>query len=216
MSSLLAAAWRYRREPSLACYTACKSLMDPAYAFVAGTFSGSKLPLLDIGCGAGHLAAYLRARGFTAPITGVDADARKIAAARNALPDCEFLAGDALNLPEHSGNVVLLDVLHYFSVEDRRRLLMGIRQRLASEGRGRAVLRVTLRDSSWRFAVTRLEEWIVRVSGWIPFRASGFPTREELLAHCGDSLQELRPLWSGTPFNSYVLILQERPPDGRA
>ncbi len=213
MTAALAAARQFRGNPSLRCYTFCKALTDPAYRFVFEQISGSRLPLLDIGCGAGQLAAYLRARGFSAPIRGIDPDSKKIAAARRAfsgLPDCDFQEGDALALPPHSGNVVLLDVLHYFSPADRHRLFGEILRRLAPGGA--AILRVTLRDASWRFAVTRLEEWFVRTSGWIPFAAHSFPSREELISY--NNAVEIRPLWGATPFNSHALILRA-PGSGR-
>jgi len=60
-------------------YVRWKIANDAVYDAVYRRAQG---PIVDIGCGAGVLAAYLRARGCDAPIAGVDHDARKIEVAR--------------------------------------------------------------------------------------------------------------------------------------
>lgn len=201
------AAARFRRWKNLYYYAHGKMLLDPAYPWIAEELKNSRHPLLDIGCGAGHLTAFLRAAGHAAPITGVDVDVNKIAVAREVLPDCEFLAADARELPAHSGDVVMLDVLHYFEPEVRHQLLAAIANRLGDSGT--CHLRVTIRDGSWRFRVTRMEEWFVKASGWIPFASIGFPTRDELeeSAAAAGLRFDIRPMWGWTPFNSYLATL---------
>jgi hypothetical protein len=56
-----------------------------------------------------------------------------------------------------------------------------------------------------RFALTRLEEWFVKFSRWIPVSGSNFPTRAEVSApfRRAGFQEEIRPLWGLTPFNSY-------------
>lgn len=187
-----------------------KILIDPAYAFVGQRISGSVLPLLDIGCGAGFLASYLRAAGHQTPILGLDADAEKVLHAQVALGrlNCRFTAGDALDLPLHSGDIVMLDVIHYFDAPSQRRLIDAIAQRIAPGGM--ALVRLTFRDGSWRFRATRAEEWFVSSSGWIPFRGNHFPTREEILSMVGSAglSAAIFPMWGLTPFNSYMLELR--------
>jgi len=204
------ASCRFQPRTSLRYNALGKALLDPAYPFVAKCLSGSKRPLLDIGCGAGFLASYLRASGHTAPIVGLDADGQKIAAASRALEadDCDFSRRDALDLPDHCGDVVMLDVIHYFSANDQARLLEAIAARIAPGGVG--LVRLTLRDKSWRFRATCIEESFVNASGWIPFRGIHFPRREELLECAGrHGLQTtLLPMWGITPFNSYMLELR--------
>lgn len=54
--------------------------------------------VLDLGCGAGALAAQLEARGHD--VTGLDVNAQAIEVARQRAPRGEFFVGDALALPE--------------------------------------------------------------------------------------------------------------------
>jgi hypothetical protein len=72
------------------------------------------------------------------------------------------------------------------------------------------MIRVTLNDKSWRFAATRLEEWFVHASGWIPTSGWNFPTRDEVFrAFAAAGLSgEVRPMWGITPFNSYLFTFR--------
>ena len=204
------ASLRFRANSHYRWYCLGKSFADPAYSHLAKNLAGSDLPLLDVGCGAGTLAAFLRASGFGAPVVGIDPDAEKIRIARAALPDCTFAVGDAQNLPAHAGHIAVLDVLHYLGHGDRASFFREIAARLPS--RGRAYLRTALRDRSWRFAATRLEEAWVNLSGWIPFRSNPFPSREELETHARDAglLCRILPMFGKTPFNSHLAELSPR------
>jgi trans-aconitate methyltransferase len=205
-SAVRATAARYRRWPNLYYYAQGKLRLDPAYPFVAAALHGSDRPLLDIGCGMGLLAAWLRAHGHRGPIRGLDVDAEKVAVANDILAGeaAEFTAGDARHLPPHQGDVVVLDVLHYFPDSDQADLLRGIAAAVAPGGT--AWIRVTLADRSWRYAVTRMEEWFVQASGWIPTSGWNFPTADEVagpLTTAGLAV-DARPMWGLTPFNSYL------------
>ena len=59
-------------------YVTSKLRRDPIYPAAYELFRGSDEPILDIGCGLGLLAFYLRERGCRQPILGLDLDARKI------------------------------------------------------------------------------------------------------------------------------------------
>ncbi len=203
-----AAASSYWKHKSLYFYTRSKIGLDPAYRWVADSLVSSPRPLLDIGCGAGQLAAYLRASGHKAPILGIDVDAAKIRIAQEVVTRCDFEVGDALALPAHLGDLVMLDVLHYFGPENRKTLIQNLATRISSDGIG--ILRVTLKDESWRYKITCLEEWFVGASGWIPFRSVGFPERKELdrLAAETGMVAEIFPMWGITPFNSYLMTLK--------
>ena len=64
-------------------------MLDPVYDAVLTELRGAPpLPILDIGCGPGLLAAVLRTGGLTAPIHGLDYDPRKTDAAREAVGAC--------------------------------------------------------------------------------------------------------------------------------
>ena len=84
-SPLREAAARYRPWPNLYYYAIGKIALDPAYPVVASILRESQRPLLDLGCGMGLLAAYLRANGHRAPILGWDVDQRKIDVAQQVL-----------------------------------------------------------------------------------------------------------------------------------
>ena len=99
---------------------------DPAYSAALEALRGRDLPLVDVGCGVGLLAFYLREHGYTAPVIGIDFDQRKIDVARTAAKnyrDVEFIAGDARDPLPDGHNVVLLDILHYFDSASQQKIL---------------------------------------------------------------------------------------------
>jgi 2-polyprenyl-3-methyl-5-hydroxy-6-metoxy-1,4-benzoquinol methylase len=206
------AASRYRGSPQLFGYALGKAAADPAYPFVAARLSHSPLPVLDIGCGAGHLTSYLRACGHRAPILGLDPDESKIATAQRVFPadGCRFAVGSAGELPAHVGNVIMLDVLHYLPRDVHPTVLAAIASRLS--GGSEALVRTTLRDSSRRFLASRWEEAFIRAVRWIPYPPAHYPTKSELLAILVqlEVEWELLPMWGLTPFNSYMLRIWRR------
>jgi SAM-dependent methyltransferase len=213
MNSLLRrTAKRYRSWPNLYYYAIGKISLDPAYPVVASGLRESQQPLLDLGCGVGLLASYLRENGHRAPIRGLDVDEGKIAVAQQVLRggDEEFLVRNALNFPEHCGDIVMLDVLHYFSDEEQQRLLKKIADSLAPSGV--AFIRLALNEANWRFLATRLEEWFVNVSGWISRAGWNFPTREEVFSPFlqADLNGDVRPMWGLTPFNSHLFTFRRK------
>ena len=206
----LRAVARYRRWPLLFFYADGKTALDPAYPAAAEALENSRLPLLDLGCGMGLLAAYLRARGYEAPILGLDADEKKIRIAQEALAGTgvHFLAGDARGFPEHQGNVVMLDVLHYFDDAAQDALLRRIAASVAPGGM--ALLRISLNEPTWRFAMTRAEEWLIPYFRWIPWSGSNFPLRDEVCTPFREAgfAEEIRPMWGWTPFNGYFFLFR--------
>jgi SAM-dependent methyltransferase len=70
--------------------------------------------VLDVGCGPGHVAGYVRERGGDA--AGFDLSPAMIELARSRNPDIEFSTGDmrALNVADHSlaGIVAFYSVIH--------------------------------------------------------------------------------------------------------
>lgn len=214
-----AAALRFRAWPEIRWYASGKITLDPAYRYLARQARNSQRPLLDIGCGAGVLAAYLRACGHTARISGSDLDAKKIRTAQQALAreNCDFRVGDVRDLcrnPQSSAplpdtDIIMLDVLHYLNRRERHQLIESFSALLTTGSR--VFLRTTLRDNSLRFAATRAEEWFVKACGWIPFSSVEFPEKQELLeAAAGAALTcVLTPMWGITPFNSYMVELQK-------
>ena len=216
MNAALRAADRFRSARFLHGYAKGKVAWDPAYSAVADLMANSCHPLLDIGCGVGLLAAYLREMGCPQPILGIEPDAGKVRIALEKVgrsyPQLEFRVGDARLLPEFSGDVVMLDVLHYMKPEIQRTVLEQLARRIAPGGR--ALIRTAFRDRSWRYHATLLEEAFVRASGWIRGGACHFPTQEEVTgAFQGPGWKvSVRRMWGWTPFNSHLVEIQREVP----
>ncbi len=184
---------------------------DPVYGAAAAVLKDSPLPVLDVGCGMGLFACYLRESGATMPVTGYDFDERKIVQARRALAcyaGVEFFAADAAAHEGQRGNVVIFDVLHYLDAAEQSAFLG--RMAAAIPPGGCCVIRVTLRDGSWRFRVTQAEECWLRAIRWMKFAARHFPTAEEVCApfRARGFECETRPLWGRTPFNSHLFVFR--------
>jgi 2-polyprenyl-3-methyl-5-hydroxy-6-metoxy-1,4-benzoquinol methylase len=185
---------------------------DPVYAATADLIADSPLPLLDIGCGIGLLGQYLCAIGARVEYAGIDHDPHKIgtamAAARAAGRESSMHleCADAAALPSIQGHVALLDVLHYLPAARQRALLETAARHLAPGGT--LVIRNVLREPNWRFHATRLEEFFLCASGWIPGGAQHYPNVEELrvpLENAGLGIS-IVPLRGHTPYNSYLLV----------
>ncbi len=71
-------------------------------------------PVADLGCGPGHVTAWLAERG--APAVGIDLSPGMVAVARRAYPEAEFREGDLLHLPaadaEFGAAVALYSIIH--------------------------------------------------------------------------------------------------------
>jgi SAM-dependent methyltransferase len=196
---------------SLQGYVRWKVRTDPAYSAVRDALRGRSRPVLDLGCGVGLLALYLREHGHGAPIVGIDFDQRKIDVARKAAEryrDVEFIAGDAREpLPENR-DVVLLDVLHYFDSASQQTILANAARSAGSDGV--VVIRQGIRDGSWRHRLTAFVDGLARVFRWMKAEQLNFPTREEIEAPFADYIAEVRPLWGRMPYNSYLFVFRPR------
>ena len=193
-------------------YVRGKLAGDPVYAATAALVAGTTLPLLDIGCGIGLLGLYLHVLGHAQPYLGVDHDARKIAAGQQAVQRAGLDAlmslrhADVAELPPMHGHVALLDVLHYLPAARQPILLQEAARHLAPDGC--LIIRNVLREPNWRFHATRVEEFFLRTSGWIPGGAQHYPSADELRVPLQDAGLDIRiePLRGRTPFNSYLIV----------
>lgn len=193
-------------------YVRVKVATDPVYDAVFQLLRHSSEPVLDIGCGVGVLAFYLRERGFKEPIMGVDHDPRKIDIARRVAEREEklsFTLSDARSPIPFRGTVVLLDVLHYFSDADQSSIL-----RNAAAAGGTVVIRDALRDGSFRYRVTYVQEALARLGGWLRAERLRFPTRETIESSLnGDFEEDIKPMFGRMPFNNYLFVFS-RSSDG--
>lgn len=188
---------------------------DPVYAAAAHEIGMYAAPVLDIGCGIGLFAHYLRATGCNPEYFGLDLDAHKINLAQSAADKdsaIHFAHRSCETLPAWRGHVVMLDILHYLTADLQQSVLRSASQRVAPGAC--LVIRSVLRDGSWRFAVTRVEEIFMQSIRWMRYGVQHYPGPEELhdsLTASGLNV-EIRPLWGRTPFASY-LIVARRPAD---
>lgn len=195
-------------------YAASKLRTDPLYNALAADLAISTLPLLDIGCGIGLSAHFLRSRGIEVPIHGLDYDTRKIHSARQAaatagLSDITYNTHDARRgLPEHHGNVCILDILQFFDPQAQQYLLTLAAQRVAPGGL--LLIRSGIRDESWRFKITVAGDLLAKATRWMRAAPTHYPTRadfERILSPHGEL--DINPLWGRTPFNNYWIRLRK-------
>lgn len=196
------------------CYVSSKVKTDPLYGAVYDELGDTNFPLLDVGCGLGLLAFYLRERGLNFPIRGVDYDPRKIASAQKvcsalAHRNLGFAAHDARSgLPEHLGNVTILDILQFFTPPEQKVLLELAADRVGPGGK--LVIRSGLRDESRRFKITVFCDYLAKASFWMKAAPTHYPAAadfEQILSPYGTV--RIVPLWGGTPFNNHLIVLEK-------
>jgi len=181
--------------------------------------------ILDLGCGQGLLAAWLRAaahccyeRGIwprtwpPAPrpesMRGIELRAREVDRARRALgPGCEVVQADIRSAVFGSADaVVILDVLHYLPAPSQREVLQRVRAALPPGGL--LLLRVGDADAGLRFHLTQWVDKAVMLAhghGRVDLHCRSIAQWRELLRECGfDTRAE--PMSHGTPFANVLLI----------
>jgi 2-polyprenyl-3-methyl-5-hydroxy-6-metoxy-1,4-benzoquinol methylase len=196
-------------------YVRSKLRTDPLYTAIHRELEDTDLPLLDLGCGLGVLAFYLRERGLTFPIHSFDYDEPKIKCAKQAIPGSGFSGltfafHDARNgLPDHAGNVTILDILQFFTAEQQETLLQQAATNVPVGGK--LVIRSCVRDDSWRFRVTILGDLLAKVTFWMKAAPTHYPSAEDfsrILSPFGKV--SISPLWGGTPFNNHLIVLNRQ------
>lgn len=197
-------------------YTSCKLRTDPLYGGVYGELKTSALPLLDIGCGIGILAMYLRERGWSNAITGFDYDASKVRHARSmveagAYADIQLSQQDARRqLPEHHGDVAILDILQFFNAEEQSALLKSAAARVAPGGT--LIIRSCLAQKSLRFYTTLIGDQFAKLTFWMKSAPVRYPTEYSLRSSLqAEGLEvEISPFWGKTPFSNYLILARRQ------
>ena len=194
-------------------YAAAKLCSDPLYGALADALRGSDLPLLDLGCGIGLSAFHLRKRGMHFPVHGLDYDSRKIDAARMAaerggFSGLTFYRHDLREgLPEHRGNVSILDILQFFTPDAIETLLRQAADRVSPGGI--LVIRSGLRDDSARFRITVAGDLLAKATFWMKAAPTHYPTAgdfHDILSPFGEVA--VSPLWGKTPFNNHLIVMR--------
>jgi uncharacterized protein (DUF2062 family)/2-polyprenyl-3-methyl-5-hydroxy-6-metoxy-1,4-benzoquinol methylase len=151
--------------PGVRHYVAWKMRLDPAYRIVQRGI-GPDSHVVELGTGLGLLPMLLVLTDPTRRVTAVDWDARKIAYGREAakgLPCALDVADLCQFMPPACDAIVLLDVLHYFELEDQRAILA--RAIAALPPGGLIFVREADRGSS-AGSLTRALEKIAIAWGW--------------------------------------------------
>ncbi len=193
-------------------YAASKLRRDPIFSAAAELLRESHAPLLDVGSGIGLLPFYLRESGFTPAIVALEIDPRKVRRARSAAngryDGIEFIEGDVNDaLPKFSGNVALVDVLHYLDPAQQAKFLRAVATRIAPDGM--LLIRDAPREKSLRFCLTYLAEIFAKTITWNIRGPIHFPTRESINDSLGNHFEcEERPMWGGSPFNNRLFVFR--------
>jgi 2-polyprenyl-3-methyl-5-hydroxy-6-metoxy-1,4-benzoquinol methylase len=199
-------------ERWLRMYVRRKLRSDPIFPAAFELLRESRQSLVDVGCGVGLLAFYLRERNFLPPISGLDSDGRKIeranAVAAGVYRDLDFIEQDVCESVPPTGNVVLFDLLHYLRPNDQARLLNRLACRVAPGGI--LVIRDCPRAGNARFWLTHLAERFAQITTWNMKAALHFPTREEIFAAFPKDQFSctVAPLWGRTPFNNHLFVFR--------
>jgi len=196
-------------------YVSSKLRSDRVFVRAYELLRASTEAILDVGCGVGLLPFYLRMRGCTQPVVGIDLDGRKVARARAIAAErfdgVTFLEQDASSeLPDSSGNVTLFDVLHYLPPAKQQPLLSSAALRVAP---GAALLlRDCPRDGSARYYATHLAERFAQAISWNIGVPLHFATREAIKAPFKPSelTHEEEPMYGGGPFKNSPFVFRRR------
>jgi 16S rRNA G1207 methylase RsmC len=198
-------------------YVLGKVLTDPLYPAVLEVLRPTREPLLDVGCGMGVLAFYLRERGWEQPCTGVDVDQRKIALAQRLQHQwsagLDFHAADVTRgLPQHSGSVTLLDMLQYLPHDAQTGVLIAAAARVSPDGV--LVIRNAMSGGGGRAGITRVTDMLARWGRWMGTKPRDYPDRNQI---CGTLAAhglhgEFAPLWGRTPFHNWLGVFRRTVP----
>lgn len=192
-------------------YVRWKVAADPAYEAVLHELRARNEPLVDLGCGIGLLAFFLRENGFTAPITGIDFDQRKIDAARRAskYDDVDFIATDVRAPLPQSHDVVMLDILHYLDPPSQQQVLAN-----AARASSFVIIRQGIRDRSWRYRLTSAVDALGRAMRWMKAEHLTYPAREDIVRAFDGFTHEITPLRGRTPYNNYLFVFRKAASSG--
>jgi 2-polyprenyl-3-methyl-5-hydroxy-6-metoxy-1,4-benzoquinol methylase len=200
-------------KPWLRGYVRGKLRRDRIYQAAFELMGTSAEPILDVGCGVGLLAFYLRERACRQPVLGLDLDRRKIRYGAQIAADgyrgVDLRFHDVgKTVPEFSGNVVLFDVLHYLPPARQYALLMRLADCVAPGGL--LVIRDCPREPGARYFLTLMAEKMAQAISWNINSALHFPSRASIenVFGAAEFDRESRPLWGKSPFNNHLFIFR--------
>ncbi|MCA1660011.1 MAG: class I SAM-dependent methyltransferase [Verrucomicrobiaceae bacterium] len=196
-------------------YVRGKLRHDQIYSTAYELLRFSENPILDVGCGVGLLAFYLRERACWQPVLGLDVDDRKIRCgseiAAKHYKDVELRLHDLQEpTPVFSGDLILFDVLHYLPPAAQRALLSDLASRVAPGGV--LIIRDCPREARLRYWMTMIAEKFAQAISWNLRTPLHFPSRESIsdVFPASQFEREIRPLWGTSPFNNHIFIFRRR------
>lgn len=190
---------------------------DPVFNKGLAALKGKSGQIIDLGCGLGLFALWLRQHGCQQPVLGCDLGQWKVEAGMRAAQQLEFrdieLCHQDMTQTSlvNASAVCAFDVLHYLPVPKQEILVRS----LAAAARGGALvlIRTGVRGLGWRSAITSLQEYWTRMTGWIRGGEANFPVLENLISAFekeGCSVKA-EPLWGKTPFSSHWFEIEANP-----
>ncbi|MDC0739982.1 DUF2062 domain-containing protein [Polyangium mundeleinium] len=210
-------------DKSLFHYVRIKLSLDPIARLIAdieGPRDGALGDVLDIGTGRGQLPILLLDLGRATRAHGLDWDETKIEAARRAAAtrpegagpaEATFAREDARRFEATPADTVLLiDLLHYFTIEEQDAILRCAADHVKPGGR--LLVREADTERGFRSFATLLEEKIFTAVRFNRGERVRFRPAQSITAlleargfHC-----DVLPAWGSTPFSN-VLIVARRP-----
>lgn len=174
--------------------------------------------VIDLGCGAGYLLAFLALASEGRVCVGVDISDRKLAVAREATRGLWSVSFHNNNLftyrAQDAACVMILDTLHYFDPAAQAAALENCAKLLAPGGV--LILRNIDRAPRWTFAWNYLHEWIMtRVQltaterGWPRLHFLAFEEYRRLLERL-DCDVEIIPPPRARPYAVTLLAARKR------
>jgi len=200
-------------------YVRIKLGVDPIAKLIAdieGEGRGALGRVLDIGTGRGQLPILLLELGRATEAHGLDWDEAKIEVARRAASqsrddrgpvEATFAREDARDFQaEPADTVLLIDLLHYFSIEEQDTILKNAADHVR-EG-GRLLVREADTERGWRSFATLCEEKLFTALRFNRGERVAFrPAREIASLLEGRGFRcEIVPAWGGTPFSNVLVV----------
>ncbi len=196
-------------------YVRIKLLMDPIAKLIAdieGEEAGALGEVFDIGTGRGQLPILLCELGRATHAKGFDWDEKKIADGERAAAIAPALPIELWQSDARTGEVtpadtvLLVDLLHYFTIEEQDEILL--RAAKAVRPGGRLLVREADTERGWRSTMTLLEEKIFTALRFNRGERVKFRPARELTAvmEAAGLAVEVRPAWGKTPFSNVLFI----------